>query len=234
MIINQSDNRKKYIFKGLGTLFLYFFITLFKNMPFYLIHINVSDIPKITYNIYSLVIEITLILLIYFIFEEEIKKAIEDIKINHYTYFTKYFKIYLIGIIIMMASNMIINALGGGISQNEEAIRGEFNSFPVYTYIASVFLAPLLEELIFRLSLKALIKNKYIYIFISGFIFGSLHLIGMPINKLFPLYLISYCSAGWAFAYIMSKTNNILVSSGFHFMHNGIIMSIQTFLLIFT
>ena len=212
---------------------MYFFVSIFKSLPFILLHINIEDIPEHALNYYNLALEVTMISIIFAIYEKEFRLAIKDIKKNHKEYFGKYFKVYLIGIIIMVASNILINQLGGGISENETAIRDEFSNFPIYTYISAVFLAPILEESIFRLGIKSAILNKYIYVIISGLVFGGLHIIGMPIDKLFPLYLLSYCSSGWAFAYMMSKTNNILVSSGFHFMHNGIIMSLQFLMLIF-
>ncbi len=234
MIIKQSKNRWNYVFKGLGIIFLYFFISLFKYLPFDILHINYTDINDKTLIIYNLLLSATMIYIIFLIYREEFKLAIKDIKENHKEYFTKYFKIYLIGVIIMMLSNIIISKYGGGISENENAIRDEFKLYPVYTFISAVFIAPLLEESIFRLGIRSIFKNKTIYIIMSGLIFGGLHLMGMPLNKLFPLYLLSYCSEGFAFAYMMSKTNNVLVSTGFHFMHNGIIMSLQFFLLIFT
>ena len=213
---------------------LYFIVSLCKNLPFILLKINVEDIPQHSYNFYSIVLEITMLVIIYYTFEKEIKLAIKDIKENHQEYFDKYFKTYLIGITIMILSNILINKLGGGISENESAIRDEFKLYPIFTYISAVFLAPLLEESIFRLSFRAMIKNKYFYIIISGLTFGSLHLIGTKIDYLLPIYLISYCSCGWAFAYMMTKSNNILVSTAFHFMHNGLLMSLQFFLLLFT
>ena len=213
---------------------LYFIVSLFKNIPFVLLKINIADIPQYSYNFYSIALEITMIVIIYYTFEKEIKLAIKDIKKNHKEYFSKYFKTYLIGIAIMILSNILINKLGGGISENESAIRNEFKLYPIYTYISAVFLAPLLEESIFRLGFKAIIENKIVYIITSGLIFGSLHLIGTKIDYLLPIYLMSYCSCGWAFAYMMTKSNNILVSTAFHFMHNGLLMSLQFFLLLFT
>ena len=47
------------------------------------------------------------------------------------------------------------------------------------------------------------------------------------------LYLIPYSVPGCAFAYILTKTNNIFVPIGFHFLHNGVTMSLQILLLIF-
>ena len=212
----------------------YLLVSLFKDLPFILLKINTDDIPKNSYNFYSIALEITMLVIIYYTFEKEIKLAIKDIKKNHQEYFDKYFKTYLVGITIMILSNILINKLGGGISENESAIREEFKLYPIFTYISAVFLAPLLEESIFRLSFRAMIKNNYFYIIISGLIFGSLHLIGTKIDYLLPIYLISYCSCGWAFAYMMTKSNNILVSTAFHFMHNGLLMSLQFFLLLFT
>ena len=234
MIIDQEKNKLLYIVKGASTIFLYFFISLFKYLPFRLLNIDVNAVSGKALNIYSLSIELFMIAIIYLIFEKEIKLAIKNIKENHEKYFSDNFKVYLIGVLVMVISNVLINYLGGGLSDNESTIRDEFQKFPIYTYIAAVVFAPILEESIFRLSFKALIQNKYIYIIISGLIFGGLHLIGMKLNYLFPIYLISYCCCGWAFAYMMSKTNNILVSTGFHLMHNGFLMAMQFFLLLFT
>ena len=213
---------------------LYFLVSRFKNLPFVLLKINIEDIPENSYNFYSIALEIMMLVLIYYTFEKEIKLAIKDLKENHQEYFDKYFKVYLIGITFMILSNILIGKLGGGISENESAIRDEFKLFPIYTYISAVFLAPFVEEFIFRLGFKAMINNKIIYIITSGLIFGSLHLIGTKIDYLLPIYLISYCSCGWAFAYIMTKSNNILISTAFHVMHNGLLISLQFFLLLFT
>lgn len=234
MIIDQEKNKWTYIFKGLGVLFVYLFISLFRDLPFYILNIDVDKIPEIVVIIYSFVIEILIIIGIYSIYRKEFKLAFKDILNNHSDYFSKYFKVYLIGILIMILSNVLINVLGGGISSNESYIRNEFQKFPIYVFTSAVFLAPVLEESIFRLAFKSIIKNNYIFIFLSGLVFGGLHLIGTPINNLFILYLLSYCSSGFAFAYMMAKTNNVLVSTSFHIMHNGIILLLQAFFLIFT
>lgn len=234
MIINQKENRWKYIFKGLGVIFLYFFISFTKNILLTLLGIDLENIKEITYRIYSLIIEIIMFLIIYLIYESEFNEAIDDIKKNHEKYFKENLKYYIIGIIVMFGSNIIINLLGGGLSANEGSVRNEFYSYPITTYISAVFLAPIIEESVFRLSFNAIFKNKTLFIIFSGLTFGYLHVISMPLNILFPLYLLSYSSCGLAFAYMMKKTNNILVPAGFHLMHNGIMMSMQIFLLIFS
>ncbi len=232
-MISKNDNLKNFI-KGLSAVTIYFTVSIFQSLPFTLMHINTNNLPNIVKILYTLSIEILIIFSIYLIFKKEIHAAIKDLKKNHLTYFKKYFKYYIIGLIVMMACNILIQQLGGGISENESTIRDEFKIFPIYVYISAVLLAPILEEFVFRLSFKAIFKNNYMYIIASGVIFGILHLLGMKIDNLFPLYLLSYCSSGISFAYMMAKSNNIFVSTGFHFMHNGLIMALQIFLLIFT
>lgn len=234
MITRTKENDLKYCLKGAATIFIYFFFSICQNFPFIVLHINVSELPSYITILYSLAVELLMISLILFIFDKEIKTAFQDLKKNHLKYFNKYLKYYVISVIVMMAANIFINILGGGMSTNETTIRNEFQIFPLYTFISAVILAPLLEECVFRLGFRSIITNNFLFITISSLVFGSLHLMGTPINELLPLYLLSYCSCGIAFAYMLTKTNNIFVSMFFHFMHNGLILALQTFMLIFT
>lgn len=233
MITEENKNYLKQFFKGITVVFIYFFISIFKDLPFILLKINTAALPNHIIIMYNLATEILMITLIFFIFDKEIKKSFKDLKKNHYTYFKQNLKYYIISVIVMMICNILISSFGGGMSTNETTIRNEFTISPIYIFISAVILAPILEETVFRLAFRSMIKNNFLYITISSLIFGGLHLISTPVNELFPLYLLSYCSCGIAFAYMMTKTNNILVSMGFHFMHNGLIIAMQTFLLIF-
>ena len=234
MITRTKKDNWKYIFKGLAVIFIYFFFSFFQTLPFQLLHINTSELPTIIKVAYTLSVELLMIALIFYIFEKEFKAAFQDIKKNHLKYFNQNLKYYIIGLIVMMISNILINILGGGLSTNETAIRNEFTALPIYTFISAVILAPILEESVFRLSFRAIFKNDFLFITISSLIFGGLHLITNPLNELFPLYLLSYCSCAIAFSYMLKKTNNIFVSTFFHFMHNGLILALQTFLFIFS
>ncbi len=234
MITRTKENDFKYAIKGALVIFIYFFFSIGQTFPFILLHINISELPEYIKILYTLAVELLMISIIFFIFDKEFKKAWEDIKKNHLKYFNKYLKYYIISVIVMIAANLCINLLGGGMSTNETTIRNEFQIFPIYTFISAVILAPILEESVFRLAFRSIISNDFLFITISSLIFGGLHLIGTPFDKLFPLYLLSYCSCGIAFAYILKKTNNIFVSMFFHFMHNGLILALQTFLFIFS
>ena len=234
MITKNDKNEWKYILKGAFVILIYFLFSFFQTLPFDLLNINTQNLPTLAKVIYTLSVELLMIAIIFYTFEKEYQKAFQDIKKNHNKYFNQNLKYYIIGLILMMAANISINLLGGGMSNNETAIRNEFTVLPIYTFISAVILAPPLEESIFRLGFRAIFKNDFLFITISSLIFGSLHLITNPLNELFPLYLLSYSSCGIAFAYMLKKTNNILVPTFFHFMHNGLILTLQTFIFIFS
>lgn len=233
MVTFEKNTRLKNMLKGLLAILLYFFVSIFKELPLLLVGLRYDSLNIFAKECYSISIEVLLILAIILIFKEQFKKALNDLKKNHLKYFTGNFKFYILGVIIMMLANYLILVLGGTTSDNETAIRGQFTNYPIYTFISAVFLAPLLEESVFRLSFRNIFKNNVLFILSSSLIFGGLHLTGMLDSNLFALYLIAYSSMGIVFAYILTKTNNIFVTMGFHFMHNGILMSLQTFLLLF-
>lgn len=233
MVTFENNTRLKNVLKGLFVILLYFFVSLFKDLPLLLMGFHYDSLSVFGKEFYSIFIEVLLICSIFLTFKDEFKKAFIDLRENHLKYFTGNFKYYIAGVIIMMLANSLILILGGDSSDNETAIRGQFASYPIFTFISAVFLAPILEESVFRLSFRNIFKNNILFIFTSGVIFGGLHLTGMLDSNLFFLYLVAYSSMGVVFAYILTKTNNIFVTIGFHFMHNGILMSLQTFLLLF-
>ena len=131
------------------------------------------------------------------------------------------FKTWLIGFGIMVVSNMIISLLTNGqIAENEEAIRNMIDTYPLYMIFQTIIYAPISEEIIFRKSIKDITNKKYIYIFLSGFIFGGLHVISSLNEPLGFLYLIPYCSLGFVFAYLYHKTDNIFSTITAHSIHN--------------
>ena len=95
--------------------------------------------------------------------------------------------------------------------------------FPIITTLSIAFLAPIIEELVFRQSFKDIFKNKWVYLATSGLLFGALHVVMSPIySPLDYLYLIPYCSMGVAFSYICYKSNNIINSIIMHILHNSL------------
>lgn len=220
---------------GLACLFLYFIIPDIELSFLNLFNVNYSEMDTIFKVIYLIIWEILTICMIVAILNKKIVRDFIDIKKNHKAYYKKYFKFWLISVAVMMISNMFINLIiTDGIAANEQTLRDTFKISPLYVFFSSVIYAPLVEELVFRQSLKNIIPNKILFIIISGIVFGGLHVITGITSPIDLLYLIPYCAPGFAFAYILEDSDNIFIPISLHLMHNGILISLQFMLLIFS
>lgn len=218
--------------KGMAALFTYFTLSELQTLPLVLSGVDYNVMPLALKVIYLLSFEILMVSAIGLILNKEIKKALTDIKKNHQKYFSKYLKYWLYSLIIMAGSNIIISFInGGGVAGNEETIRQIFTKAPIYMFISAVFIAPVLEELTFRQAFRNIFSNDKVFIIMSGLIFGGLHVVGNVNSPVDLLYLIPYCTPGFVFAYIMAKTDNVFVSMGLHFLHNGVMISLQILLM---
>lgn len=159
---------------------------------------------------------VTLILIYYKDLKREFKIYITDIKKN----IPIMLKYYVLGIIIMIFSNLIINMIIGNVSSNESAVRESLFSFPVYTMLSIMIVAPLSEELVFRKSISPLIKNKWIYAIVCGLLFGGAHLLAGEFALINLLYLVPYGSLGFVFALMNRETKTTFSSITMHCIHN--------------
>ena len=70
-------------------------------------------------------------------------------------------------------------------------------------------------------------KNKYIYVLISGLVFGGMHVISSASSMGDFLYIIPYSALGIAFALLYYDTDNIFTTISMHSLHN--LLSIITY-----
>lgn len=199
-------------------LFLLFFTISAIPVLIFRIDINkFNDLDKVIYSLSCSLLFLSIIMLCY---RKTLVKDFKPYFKNFGKNFENSFKYYLVGVGVMIFSNLIITLLfQGDLSTNETTVRSYINASPLLMAIDISFYAPLAEELLFRKSIRDVVKNKWLYIFISGFIFGGMHVIGTE-GLIGLLYLIPYCSLGFTFAYIYAKTDNIYSSIMLHFMHN--------------
>lgn len=234
----KNDKDLKIRFKqigiGIGAMALYFLLPYLEGVPFIIMGVNTTTLPiwvKVFYLTMYSVLTASLIMIIY---NKKISKDFKDMKKNSIKYFNKYIKYWLIGLFIMMVSNLFINLIvTNDIPSNEQAIRETFNISPLYIFFSAVIYAPIVEELIFRQSIKNIFNNKWLFIIISGLLFGSMHVFGDFKNITDLLYIIPYSTPGIIFAYMLEDSDNICVPMSFHFIHNGILISLQFILLLF-
>ena len=231
------EKEKNYEFKdmiiGFGVLFLYLIGSSYSYDFIKLFGINYNDLNFVTKQIYLILYEVILTLIIIYIYRKNFIPDFKDFIKNNVTYFKKYIKYWFLMLGLMIISNLIVTMFTTTeISQNQETIVNLLGEAPIYTFILTVFTAPILEELVFRLSFRKMFAHtNLLFIFFSGLFFGSMHVISSYESIVDLLFIIPYSIPGFIFAYIYTKSKNICVPMSLHFIHNGIMMSLQILLM---
>lgn len=215
--------------KGLIVLSSYFLYELIVLCILNLIHINISKQSFIIKNIYMFVIDIIYLSGLIYIYRKDLKNYISKFKKDGLNLLIKYAPVYLIGLILMGISNTFLTKITGmELSTNEENVRTMIKYFPIYMIFSSAIYAPIVEELIFRKSIKDFLKNKTIFIITSGIIFGLIHVISSGNESVNELLMgIPYMIMGIDFAYIYVKSDNIFTTMCLHSIHNSVLLIIQ-------
>ena len=196
--------------------------SLFKLIPVYIFNIDVKHMSNTTYTLLTLFADICILTIALFLYGKELVQEWKTFKKKPGENFDIAFKYYFIGLAIMIGSNILINfILKLGNSQNEQAVQSLIKTAPWLMLIFAGLFAPIIEEIVFRKSLRNVIKNKYIFIFVSGFIFGLLHIIGYNLKTpLELLYIIPYGALGFMFALMDYKVDSTYPSIFMHMFHN--------------
>lgn len=219
---------------GGGVILIFYTMPYLSNLPFILFKTNISNFSYSFKTIYLILYQLLTLFFIALLFKDKLKKDFVNFKKNKKQYFSKYFKLWFLLLFGMMLSNLIIMLINNGqIANNEESVRSLFDKNPIYVYIAGVFIAPFVEELVFRLGIRQIFKTDKLFIIISGLLFGFAHLVGQIDVLADYLYIIPYSIPGFIFAYLLVKTDNIFTSISMHIFHNGVLMGLQFLLLFF-
>lgn len=207
----------------------YFVYNLFISDFLNIFNININKISYIQKNIFLFIIDMIYLIFIILIYKKYLRKEFITFKKNWKNLLIKYFPVYVMGIFLMAISNIILTKFTGiNLSNNEETIRNLIKVFPIYITFSSVIYAPFVEELIFRKTIRNIIKDDTLFILLSGFIFGIIHVINSDVNNINEILMgIPYIIMGIDFAYIFYKSKNIYTTITLHLSHNLILMIIQ-------
>lgn len=222
--MKQDDEYRPIIYLVI-VLLLFYCSSLFKIIPIYLFNIDVKTCGNLIFNCLRLFSNLITALILFILYRKDLIKDFTDFKKNFGKYTDIGIKYWMVGFILMMIINSIIVFFFlGSTATNESGVREIIFSTPFIAFIMTCILAPFIEEVIFRKAFKDVLKNKWLFILMSGIVFGSLHVIG-SINSLYELlYILSYSSLGIAFSAIYYKTNNIYTSMFMHFIHNFLVL----------
>ncbi len=218
----------KNILKGVLALLTYFILSNCAISLLNIMHIDYSKWNENTKYLFNIGYELIILIIIIFILKDTVYNNFKIYIRNVKEYLSKYIQYWFIALGLMYVSNFIIIFITKDIAQNEQSVRALFEANPILTFVLASLLAPLLEELVFRLSIYKIIgKYKYLFIAVSGLIFGSMHVIGNVSVWTDLLYLIPYSIPGCVFAYTLVKSDNIFVPISLHFIHNTFALLLQ-------
>lgn len=207
---------------GIIVFLLFYFSSYFQLIPIILLNWDIRSITESQNVMLSTFSSIVLLLILFLIFRKDIIKEWKKFKSNFLENIDTGIKYWLVGLAIMMGSNIIINiVMNLGQAANEQAVQQMISALPWLMFINAGIIAPCTEELIFRKSFRKAFPNKWLFVLISALVFGSLHVVTSMTSPIELLYIIPYGALGGAFAYMYQKTDTIFTSITMHMFHNS-------------
>ena len=219
-LISKIKLRKWLIFIGILLCFLCF--DIITGLIYYSLGGNLNELTNQETVYFLLIKYLVLIIIFILLYHDYLKSKWPDFIQNIKKYFEISFKNWLIGFLIMIVSNLIINSLISGLGENEANVESLIQEMPLIAFFITTILAPLIEEMVFRKCLQDCFNNKTLYMITSGFLFGFVHVFGTG-NLYEYLLIIPYGALGFMFAKTINETDNIYNTILMHMLHNGIL-----------
>ena len=220
--------RKKsiYFLQFVLVFMLFYLSSLFQLIPIYMFGIrNATPSINVLLSTFSAAI---LVIILYFIYREDLKKEWKIFEKDKSGIMNTTFNCWFVGLIIMLISNALIIYLTGSKGANNEIlVQKMIKAMPIFMFIDAGLLAPFNEELIFRKAVRKFIDTKWLYVIMSGLIFGALHIVGTYHTPTDILFIIPYGVLGSMFALAYYKTKTIYSTIFMHMIHNSVLVGIS-------
>ena len=222
----------KYLIRGIIVFFLFFYSVYLQYIPVLLFKMDVHNISPLESVLLSTFSSTIVLFILFIIYRKELKREFKIFKDNFIENIDIGFRYWMLGLIIMMISNVIITyLLKGGGANNEEAVQKMIKTLPWLMVIDAGFIAPFNEEIVFRKTLKDIFNNPIILCILSFLFFGGAHVISDAKTLTDYLYIIPYGALGASFAYSYYKTNTVFTSMSMHIFHNTVLILLSIFIL---
>lgn len=228
----------KYLLKLLLCFILFFNLNYLVAMLFNLVGINYNTFNYKDYTYFNVLIELILFVVVMLLYNKEFKKDYKIFKLNSKDNIRKIISYFALFIALKIGTALISSILSFalnftlGESENQEAVMKLVSAEPLLMIINTCILAPFVEEGIFRLSIRKVFNNKYLFILVSGLFFGMMHIFPTDLpTSLALIYSITYVTMGFYLAYIYTETENIWFVIFIHALNNLFSMIISLALL---
>ena len=230
--MSNVNSKIKYLIRGTIVFFLFFYSVYLQYIPVLLFKMDVHNISPLESVLLSTFSSTIVLFILFIIYRKELKREFKIFKDNFIENIDIGFRYWMLGLIIMMISNVIITyLLKGGGANNEEAVQKMIKTLPWLMVIDAGFIAPFNEEIVFRKTLKDIFNNPIILCILSFLFFGGAHVISDAKTLTDYLYIIPYGALGASFAYSYYKTNTVFTSMSMHIFHNTVLILLSIFIL---
>lgn len=220
--------KNQVLIKSLLTITLFFGNSLFAYIPISIFDINSHTASMKTKGYLEIYDYIILLIILYLLYRDDIKKYLKDLMKNFGKIIDTGFSYWTIGLIIMMISNfLIVKFFPGAKPNNEIELQKIIKTIPIISFVSISILGPIIEEFTFRKTFYDLIKNKDVFVIVSGIVFGTLHVLFSYTSYWDFLYVIPYSALGICLAMMYKKTDNLFTSIIMHIFHNSILTIIS-------
>ena len=196
-----------------------------------MIGIDISLFNYADYGYLDTLLELIYTIVVFVLYRKYFNHDFQELNENRKNNINTIFKLFALFFAVKIASSVLTSIIALilgyeiGESENQNMIIRIMEQTPILMIISSTILAPIVEEGIFRLGLRKIIKNEYLFIIISGFIFGFMHIFPTDLSMSLALtYSITYVIMGFYLAYVYVETDNIWINIIIHGLNNLISM----------
>lgn len=221
-------NKLKYIIKGIVVILIFWYSSYFRLIPIKLLNLdynNLTNPAKVALSLFSTILCLAIFFLMY---RKDLKRDFKVFIKNKDDNIDICIRYWVIALVAMMAINFFLNfVLKAGGANNEHAVQKMIKAFPLFMFIDAGILAPIVEEIVFRKTLKDIFSNKWLFVISSFLLFGGAHVISSATQFTDYLYIIPYGLLGASFALAYYKTNTLFSSIFMHMMHNTILVALS-------
>lgn len=202
--------------KGILVFVLYLLIPMIIGM--FLPSLNNSNLLSV---LVRFIIDVGVIALFIYLFKDDFKEYNKGLVKNPKKVIGVGLLFALFAFIAMPICNIILHVLNVSASDtNNDTINTLYGIIPLYMMFQTLIYSPIVEGITFRKVFKDAINNKWLFIIISGFVFGLYHIIYNMTSLSQILLMLPYFVVGMLYAGAYSKTDNIYSAFIATFVYN--------------
>ena len=202
--------------KGILVFVLYLLFPMIIGM--FLPSLNNSNLLSV---LVRFIIDVGVIALFIYLFKDDFKEYNKGLVKNPKKVIGVGLLFALFAFIAMPICNIILHVLNVSASDtNNDTINTLYGVIPLYMMFQTLIYSPIVEGITFRKVFKDAINNKWLFIIISGFVFGLYHIIYNMTSLSQILLMLPYFVVGMLYAGAYSKTDNIYSAFIATFVYN--------------